>query len=239
MSVTTDPMKRSTEGEMLRPSFEIKWIEDSRIEAGEHLLPALPANVSTELSREYAALSLIAADLTFANECFRAAEQHGLPDPDNVQSTALIFSGVVSYARCFMTGVRAQLELKTAGAVDFEIHDYLMNLRNKHVAHSVNDFEECRAAAVIIGRPGGPWRDGKGVCTIMKRSVGLSTALLKRAILHIATLLQFTDGRLPTLRAELYAEFKTAFEKGDKFELVPLVHLSDREEIGKARKLPR
>ena len=93
-------------------------------------------------------------DLAFAEECLRAADEVGIPDNSKLHSKALIFSGVVGYARCFKTGVRALTldpgDLTARGApFDYDSHRYVIALRDKHVAHSVNDFEQCDAIAVM------------------------------------------------------------------------------------------
>ena len=164
-----------------------------------------------------------------------------MPDSTNLQTTALIFSGVVSYARCFKSGVRkvrldpSQLAA-TGVAFDLEIHDYLIALRDKHVAHSVNDFEECEAVAVVVGGPNSGWRDGSGVGVIMKRSVGISALLLKQAIEHVINLQKIVTDKVESLRFEVYVEFKDAFEKDKKWECAPLLHFSGRRDIAKRRK---
>jgi hypothetical protein len=228
----------ATEGESLSPHWSFKWINPSRIEAGEAIAPA---RLSTPRAHEFAALNLVSEDLAFAHDCFTAAAQLGIPDSTNLQITSLIFSGVVGYARCFKSGVRkARLDSSTLKAsnvtVDLEVHEYLISLRDKHVAHSVNDFEECEAVAIVVGRPEVGWRDGSGVGVIMKRSVGISASLLKRAIAHIAVVQKIVSNIVEGLRIEVYTEFKESFDKDQKWECAPLVHFSDRSAVAKPRK---
>jgi hypothetical protein len=64
---------------------------------------------------------------------------------DFIDWEALSTAACVSYARCFVSGVRQSLNadlLVTAEAELRDTHDFILNLRNKHVAHSVNSFEE-------------------------------------------------------------------------------------------------
>lgn len=58
---------------------------------------------------------------------------------------ALSTATAVAYGRCFATGVRGRLNSLVPEMPDQplrELHDFLIALRNKHVAHSVNAFEE-------------------------------------------------------------------------------------------------
>jgi hypothetical protein len=58
---------------------------------------------------------------------------------------ALSTACVVAYARCFASGVRRPLDrnfLDAAPAHLQKAHTYFLSVRNKHVAHSVNSFED-------------------------------------------------------------------------------------------------
>jgi hypothetical protein len=58
---------------------------------------------------------------------------------------ALSTATAVAYARCFMSGVREELpedDVKLGTSEIIATHAFLMAFRNKHVAHSVNPFEQ-------------------------------------------------------------------------------------------------
>ena len=58
---------------------------------------------------------------------------------------ALSTSACVAYARCFVSGVRGSLDPTHLGSADNDLrslHGFVIDMRNKHVAHSVNPFEE-------------------------------------------------------------------------------------------------
>lgn len=62
-----------------------------------------------------------------------------------VEWEAISSAAVVRYARCFSSGVREALEHDLLNLADpdlQELHRFIIDLRNKHVAHSVNPFEE-------------------------------------------------------------------------------------------------
>jgi len=72
-----------------------------------------------------------------------------------VELKALWNSAVISYARCFSGGVRqARLDgaFAAMGSRESEFraaHDYIMNLRSKYIAHSVNRFEDTQIIVVV------------------------------------------------------------------------------------------
>lgn len=64
---------------------------------------------------------------------------------DFIEWEALSTATCVSYARCFISGVRQSLDCKLLEAAESEykaLHNFVVALRNKHIAHSVNSFEE-------------------------------------------------------------------------------------------------
>lgn len=228
----------STQGERFPTECSFTWINPSRIEAGESIVPA---KLSSSAARTFAALHLILGDLEFAEECLKAADKLGIPDNSNLHSKALIFSGVVAYARCFKSGVREHKlipgDLTAKGApFDHDIHHYLVDLRDKHVAHSVNDFEQCDAIAVMIGKPGSVWRDGSGIGVTKKQLIGISRTLVLKAIFHINALRQFLESGLPAQREALHAEFRDNLAKTGKWEWAPFTKLSDRNKVAERRK---
>lgn len=228
----------SKEGEALSPEWSFKWINPSRIEAGEMMAPA---RLSSPKARSFAALNLILEDLTFAHDCLKQAHEIGLPDSSNLQSKALIFSGVVSYARCFKSGVREvrldSTELTKNGVhFDLTIHDYVVALRDKHVAHSVNEFERCEAVAIMVGMPQKGWRDGSGVGVIMQHSVGMSRDLLWRVIQHVEKLKSHISAEIEKERMEVYREFQESYAKEKKWEAAPILTIADRRNVAKRRR---
>lgn len=91
-------------------------------------------------------------DLTFACDVFR----YLLDNFDKLDSTlqkSLWTTALITYARCFANGRRLQLTSDIYNGLDGDpqgCHEYLIGMRNKHVAHSVNPFEEVNVGAVLI-----------------------------------------------------------------------------------------
>lgn len=87
---------------------------------------------------------------------------------------ALSTASVVRYCRCFEVGVRAKLSRDSVRAVDArftEFHDYLFSLRQKHLSHSVNEFEENCVAASVVEPPSPP--EIHGIVVVGGRVAGL------------------------------------------------------------------
>jgi hypothetical protein len=64
---------------------------------------------------------------------------------DSIEWEAITSAAVVRYARCFSRGVRSNLSHTLVDAANQQLredHQYFIDMRNKHVAHSVNAFEE-------------------------------------------------------------------------------------------------
>jgi hypothetical protein len=81
----------------------------------------------------------------------RQFDQEG--DADPLLGRALFNAALIAYARCWATGVRVELpdalldELPGDGR---GFHDYLIRLRGKHIAHSVNPFEDVAIGLIIV-----------------------------------------------------------------------------------------
>jgi len=68
-------------------------------------------------------------------------------------------AAVVRYARCFEGGVRTRLTEEDIRAIDpswVDFHQKMFFLRQKHLAHSVNEFEENRVTVSVVEPPGPP-----------------------------------------------------------------------------------
>jgi hypothetical protein len=212
------------------------WINPSPIEKGEFIAPA---RILGEASRKFAAFHLIRNDFRYASECFKEAEKIGVPSATNTLSKALIFSGVVAYARPFKTGVReVKLDPETFSALaafNIELHQFLIAVRDKHVAHSVNEFESCEAVAAVIGTPQAGWRDGSGVGVAITQVIGLSLAIVRDAISQTAAMTDFLTDQIENQRRNLYEQFRTKFAADGKWEIAPIARLPNRRNVSRRR----
>lgn len=85
--------------------------------------------------------------------CDRARKIQIDTNDDAIFVDGLVTAALVKYVRCFQsTGKRYGLSLENIESLpkDFiEAHNYLKDLRDKHVAHSVNGYEHCYVSAYI------------------------------------------------------------------------------------------
>jgi len=164
-----------------------------------------------------ASLSGVQSDLRSVIQYCDYLQQHGPMALDFFVWEAMSVAAVIAYARCFNQGVRHPLpkDLFILAPEHLKIaHDYFIALRSKHIAHSVNDFEENTPVAQI----GEHFRSGAEIEHIhvsQSRIVGLRTddpALLK----ELAT---WIFARVDVLVSE------------EKVKLLPIVRSLSIEEI--------
>lgn len=75
-------------------------------------------------------------------------------DPDHkLTAQAFWHATLVHYARCFGEGRREPLNAEHVERVGLqnaaEFHGWLIDLRNKHIAHAVNVFEDCEVGFIL------------------------------------------------------------------------------------------
>lgn len=107
------------------------------------------AEVDFEEAKQTADLMSYFQDLAFTIKALDRLQQLiGENGKDEVLTGSLWIAVLISYARCFSTGKRFGLSEKLFEDIEggVECHQLFMNLRNKHIAHSVNPFEQ-----VIVG----------------------------------------------------------------------------------------
>lgn len=114
--------------------------------------------VDFEEAREAAELHAIIQDLSFvtqacdkledrllAREADAQGEDEPATDADPLIESSLWIAALTTYGRCFLRGIRYSLPeslfLQTPGMDYTHLHRYYMNIRDKHVAHSVNALE--------------------------------------------------------------------------------------------------
>lgn len=112
---------------------------------------------SAEELRDRASIS---QDLKLVVDCVQRLLQEQSRDDqapvDGVLAQALWTTALIAYARCFGTGVRIRLTSEDIRELGLEgdpegFHQHLLDLRSKHVAHSVNAFESLAIGIVLSG----------------------------------------------------------------------------------------
>lgn len=102
-------------------------------------------------AEQWADLYSIARDLDSAIQiCERLIEL--LPSNDQVLIESLWTAALIKYARCFSSGKRFGLSIDVCDELKGDpkgAHQYYIDMRNKHLAHSVNPFEQVKIGLVL------------------------------------------------------------------------------------------
>lgn len=178
----------------------------------------------------YASLIGIQSDLNGVIEyCDYLLNNEVATKRDFVLWEGLCSAAVVRYARCFASGVRERLPQSLVEDADPKLrafHEYIIELRNKHVAHSVNPFEE-NDVTVQIGEH---FKESKEIVAITGahgRTVGLGIG---------------EEDQLKILAQWVLEKVRTTM-KEEREQLLPLAHkksLADLKAFGnvEARSAP-
>lgn len=109
------------------------------------------ATYQSETARELADLAAILQDLNHVVRVCKLLAQ--LPEPRNGDMVrALWAAAVVAYSRCFDTGKRERLATESLAVLEGEplkVHQFVKQMRDKHIAHSVNAFESVHVGLVL------------------------------------------------------------------------------------------
>jgi hypothetical protein len=155
----------------------------------------------------------------------------------------LIHAAVIAYARPFANGVRGfRLTPEFFGDAwtdaAHQLHDYLYALRDKHVAHSVNDFERATTVGVVVTdksfRLLGTNPSGVGVTKLSM--VGLPMSNLKLCPAHIGGMISLIESRIAELRATIHQQIRPLLQVGEIIEMAPLFAFADRSKVGERRR---
>jgi hypothetical protein len=115
-------------------------------------------------------------DLKFVVDvCDRLQQAPANNGSDAILIQALWTAALVAYIRCFTTGVRFRLTEKDLADVPLlgevrEFHRLLKDLRDKHIAHSVNPYETVKVGAVLSPE-GGPNPNVEAIATLYARHI--------------------------------------------------------------------
>lgn len=114
----------------------------------------ITVRIESELARQLADFTLIDRDLkAVIAACDRLLTEMSRDPPDDLLCSALWSHAVIKYWRCFSTGDRKSAKMdKLVKEEQKEAHAWFNALRNNHVAHSLNVFEQA-AVGVVISAP--------------------------------------------------------------------------------------
>jgi hypothetical protein len=135
----------------------------------------LQSEIKTTDAKQLADVSLVVLDLKSVMAlCRRGASELAKTESehDHVLIEALWTAGLIKYVRCFTSGKRATLSADVFSSYEggVDTHEYFKSMRDKHVAHSVNPFEEAHVAVVLSADDGKP-RSAEGVSVFSRRHI--------------------------------------------------------------------
>lgn len=175
--------------------------------ANEKGLPVVRLN--TEHAKRLADIAGIHEDLKFTVQvCERLFNLNENSDEDGLLKEALWAAALVSYVRCFAEGKRYGLSedtLQAAGDKAFEVHRHFVNLRNKHIAHSVNPFEQVEVG-VVLSEPNRKERKVERVVTFGLKLVSMNKPAVQGLLTLAATLLDEIKAQARELEEVVHSE---------------------------------
>lgn len=111
------------------------------------------AAVDFEQAKTLADLAALTQDLgAVMLTCTRLMSLIDEQSKDHILVEAMWTSALVRYARCFANGKRFGLEESAFSGLKGDpiaTHRYFMGMRNRHIAHSVNPFEQMQVGLVL------------------------------------------------------------------------------------------
>ena len=164
-----------------------------------NMVEDIVANVDYEEAKKLADLGAIVQDLGFTMKtCSRLKKLLKEDSQDSLLIESMWTAALIRYARCFATGKRFGLSESIFDGLIGEphkVHKMYMDLRDKHIAHSVNPFEQM-AVGLVLSTESSHERKIMGVATMSMRHIcsdvegvhqlGLLSKVLKEKVIEIA-----------------------------------------------------
>lgn len=199
------------------------------------------AVVRFDEARQFADAVSILSDLGFVIDSLsRLIDLLSGDDVDGVLARALWTSALVVYVRCFATGKRAPLTDEVFDGIRgpehsaAEVHSYFKNMRDKHIAHSVNPFEQV-TVALMLSPETADHREVEGVGTLTMHQVSGSSEGAQ-SLLELARIAhRKTSEKAQQLQAAVLAKGET-LPIDDLYELARMkLNVPGPEAASKAR----
>lgn len=225
-----------TDGERFSATVEVSFgPTPGEIPAGTQLVNV---EVDTPTAWQMSDIYGIREDLRFSLACFRQVEAMGIPNANDTISRACVASAILFYARPFGTGVRTRLsqaDLADIPNFDLPLHDFLVAVRDKHIAHAVNAFEHSQPIALVVAKPGELWASGHAAGVSYTPSTGLNGIIVRQSIVHVEALVDYLGAEIGKLRNKVIADFEEAFQE-HPLKPAAWVKALERESVAKKRK---
>lgn len=133
------------------------------------------AKVNSPEAQKLADLAAIIQDFrTIMQICSRLKNLLDENSKDHILIESLWVSALIKYARCFTSGKRFGLSkdiYQNLQGEPLKAHQFYIDLRNKHIAHSVNPFEQMEVGFVL-----------SSINESEKKIVGVSTLAMRHIV---------------------------------------------------------
>jgi hypothetical protein len=199
------------------------------------------AKVEYKEAKNLADLTLVLQDLTFTVDILKRLIKLLKDDSeDNILIQSYGIAALISYIRCFSAGKRLGLSEDIFKNDKLEgdplgCHRYFKNLRDKHIAHSVNPFEQV-TVDLQLSNPKSKKREVLGVVVLSQKLIcttleGVETFLRLALIAREEVRKQAKEYENKTLEVEKKLPINVLYSKGRSRIITP-----GPEDTGKARK---
>jgi len=127
-------------------------------------------------ARELASWISIFQDMSFAvDSLIRLLQLLHDKNDDSILMNSLFISALISYGRCFTHGKRQRLSEDIFRTLPGEgdplaCHRFYKNMRDKHIAHSVNPFEQVKIG-LVLSNPESTERKVRGIANLSAKLV--------------------------------------------------------------------
>jgi hypothetical protein len=165
----------------------------------------------------FASLEGIKNDLFRVAQYCRYLHDHGVFKLDFLVWEAMSVAAVIAYARCFGPGVRAPLPKDFFDQAPYYLlaaHEHFIALRSKHIAHSVNAYEE-NIPSAQVGSHFQSAAEIEHLHVTQSRVIGLATDEPEKLLELVA----WANAKIELMVAE------------EKAKLLPLVQSCDLEQL--------
>lgn len=180
----------------------------------------------------------IQRDLESVVALCKRIREHSVQQPrDSQLLDALTVAAVIRYGRCFDDSARDRIPNEVLDELEPQtrsLHESFRALRSKHIAHSVNPFEENTVVAEVSDRPDQTAAHGIGVVMAYWASLDQEGAtLLRRLAEHFLELIQ---PRIVVERERLLQEAREIPYKELTARDMPGPYTIDWRKVGEQRK---
>jgi hypothetical protein len=136
---------------------------------------------------------------------------------------ALWTTSLIAYVRCFTTGKRFGLgeDIFDGKENAVKMHRYFKNMRDKHIAHSVNPFEQTKVG-LILSPKNGEERKVEAVCVLSFSNTidgedGVNNLLILASMIRKKLQQMFSDQKAEVLVIGQNLPINELYEMADKY----------------------